>query len=62
MRCIMYRKGKCHSLWRSFDTEEDSVMVTVVLISRDLALGLVAIWPDQFGLEVGGGTTLENFT
>lgn len=37
-------------------------MVTVVLISRDLALGLVAIWPDQFGLEVAGGTALENFT
>lgn len=24
-------------------------MVTVVLISRDLALGLVVIWPDQIG-------------
>lgn len=48
-RCIMYRKSKYHSLWRSSNTEEDSVMVTVVLISRDLALGLVVIWPDQIG-------------
>lgn len=35
-------------------TEACSVIVAVVLMSRDFVLDLVVVWPSQVGLEVEG--------